>query len=230
MKRLWAVLGLTAAALALASVAFAARTDGINEMGPTTLTVHLTITPAPNGPLGVLVHVTGGLNAPSFTFVLSNGNERTLRIVPGSYTVSIAETIAGTLSPYVTTFTPSSTVLAGPGKDTRVDIALALPGTTATVTHSGPDRYGYCSVAGNTDASGKPLAPGTFLNLYMAQPDTDKHYTGATPGYWVQGAGATCTLSPQQAAIAAASTTKVNHVGATGDPNQPEFYTYIPSA
>ena len=55
----------------------------------------------------------------------------------------------------------------------------------------------------------------------------DDHYKGATIGFFVAGVGATCQLTPEQAALAAASTTKVNHVGGTGDPNQPELYTLV---
>jgi hypothetical protein len=93
--------------------------------------------------------------------------------------------------------------------------------------HSGPDRYIFCAVAGNTDGNGNPIAPGTSLNLFGDQPTDDAHYKGATPGFWVPGEGATCSLTPAQAALAAASTTKVNHVGGTGDANQPEIYTLV---
>lgn len=93
----------------------------------------------------------------------------------------------------------------------------------------GPDRYGYCSVAGNTSADGTPLQPGTFLNLELGQPDRDAHYTGATPAFWVEGVGITCNLGPGQASIAAQSTTKVDHVGHTGDEDGPLFYTFIPT-
>ncbi len=97
----------------------------------------------------------------------------------------------------------------------------------STVTHSGPDRYVFCAVAGNTDLNGNPIAPGTSVNIYLDQATSDAHYKGATPGFWVPGEGVTCSLTPQQAALAASSTTKVNHVGGSGDPNQPEVYTLV---
>jgi hypothetical protein len=96
-----------------------------------------------------------------------------------------------------------------------------------TVTHSGPDRYVFCAVAGNTDLNGTPIVPGTTVNILLDQASSDPHYKGATPGFWVPGEGATCSLTPQQAALAASSTKKVNHVGTSGDPNQPEIYTYV---
>jgi hypothetical protein len=91
----------------------------------------------------------------------------------------------------------------------------------------GPDRFIYCSAAGDTDSNGNPIAPGTSLNLLLGQPLIDAHYTGATPGFWIPGLGVTCSLTGQQAALAAASTKKVNHVGGSGDYNQPEFYTLV---
>jgi len=91
----------------------------------------------------------------------------------------------------------------------------------------GPDRYIFCAVAGNTDLNGNPIAPGTSLNLPADQAASDPHYKGATPGFFVRGEGATCSLSPAQAALAAASTTYVNHTGGSGDYNQPEIYTLV---
>ena len=91
----------------------------------------------------------------------------------------------------------------------------------------GPDRYIFCAVAGNTDVNGNPIAPGTSLNLPADQASSDPHYKGATPGFFVPGLGATCSLSPAQAALAAASTKFVNHTGGTGDYNQPEIYTLV---
>ncbi len=87
----------------------------------------------------------------------------------------------------------------------------------------GPDRYIFCAVAGNTHPDGSPITPGVALNLPADQVLYDPHYQGATPGFWVPGVGATCSLTPEQAAIAAVSTKKVNHTGGTGDPNQPEI-------
>jgi hypothetical protein len=91
----------------------------------------------------------------------------------------------------------------------------------------GPDRYIFCAVAGNTDLNGNPIAPGASLNLPADQAASDPHYQGATPGFFVPGLGATCSLSPEQAALAAASTKHVNHTGGSGDYNQPELYTLV---
>src|SRR5205085_12420808 len=87
----------------------------------------------------------------------------------------------------------------------------ACPSPSAASTRSGADRYGYCSVAGNVDSNGTPLEPGSFLNLLLGQPDSDAHYTGATPAFFVTGVGVTCSLSDSQAAQAAGTNAKVNH-------------------
>jgi hypothetical protein len=97
----------------------------------------------------------------------------------------------------------------------------------ATAPPRPADRYGYCSAPGDTYPDGTPIAAGTFLNLLLGQPDTDKHYTGAVPAYYVQGEGITCSLTPSQAALAAASTDKA---GGGGDVNQYAFYTYVANA
>ncbi|MGZ4382201.1 MAG: hypothetical protein ACXVZ3_12355, partial [Gaiellaceae bacterium] len=62
---------------------------------------------------------------------------------------------------------------------------------------------------------------------------TDSHYTGAVPAFWVEGIGLTCSLTPAQAALAAAATQRV---GAAGDPEIPipgisdyAIYTYVPA-
>jgi len=97
-----------------------------------------------------------------------------------------------------------------------------------------PAREAYCSVAGNTNPfTGAPIPAGTFLNLGAGQPNTDKHYSGDVPAWFVQGVGLTCSLSPTQAALAAASTQRV---GAAGDPETPipgipdyAIYTFVPS-
>jgi hypothetical protein len=94
----------------------------------------------------------------------------------------------------------------------------------------GPDRYIYCASAGNTDPAGNPLGAGQTLNLEFGQPDQDKHYAGATLGFWVQGVGLTCQLTPAQAALAAASTTKVNHTGAANTQEGAQVYTFVPAA
>jgi hypothetical protein len=95
------------------------------------------------------------------------------------------------------------------------------------VQPQGPDRYIFCAVAGNTHPDGWPITPGVALNLPADQVLWDPHYKGATPAFWVPGVGPTCQLTPAQAALAAASTKRVNHTGGTGDPNQPEIYTYV---
>jgi hypothetical protein len=55
---------------------------------------------------------------------------------------------------------------------------------------------GYCSVTGNTWLNGSSIKPGTFLDLFIGQPATDPHYTGATPAIFVQGKGITCDPPP----------------------------------
>jgi hypothetical protein len=93
----------------------------------------------------------------------------------------------------------------------------------------GPDRYIYCAAAGNTDANGNPLGVGQTLNLKYGEPDQDKRYAGATLGFWVQGAGLTCQLTPAQAALASASTVKVNHTGAANTQEGAQVYTLVPA-
>jgi hypothetical protein len=112
----------------------------------------------------------------------------------------------------------------GGSEDTGGGGAILAP--AARATSSGPDRYGYCSVVGNTWQDGSPISPGTFLNLLGGQPDTDSHYTGATPAFWVEGLGITC--DPQ--AMAAGAPVKVDHLGNTNGENGPLFYTFVPKA
>ena len=105
---------------------------------------------------------------------------------------------------------------------------------TATTPPPPPARQAYCSVAGNTNPfTGDPIAAGTFLNLLAGQANTDKHYTGDVPAWYVEGVGLTCSLTPAQAALAATSTARV---GAAGDPEIPipgipdyAIYTFVPS-
>jgi len=92
-----------------------------------------------------------------------------------------------------------------------------------------PARIAYCSVAGNTWPNGTPIPAGTFLNLLAGQPNTDAHYTGATPAFWVDGVGLTCSLNPAQAALAAASTTLVGGGGTPFPAGLGGIYTFIPS-
>jgi hypothetical protein len=51
------------------------------------------------------------------------------------------------------------------------------------------DRFGYCSVAGNTHPDGPAVAAGTFLNLVLGQPGFDPHYTAAFPSFYIEGVG-----------------------------------------
>ncbi len=97
------------------------------------------------------------------------------------------------------------------------------------------DRFGYCSVAGDTWPDGTPIMPGTFLNLLLDQPSMDSHYTGAIPAYYVEGVGITCSLTPAQTALA--GTAVVNSgggavtlkAGGGGDVTPFGFYTYVPN-
>lgn len=57
-------------------------------------------------------------------------------------------------------------------------------------------RAGYCSVAGDTDESGNPLQPGTFLDLTVGAPSADSHYVGAVPANYVAGVGLVCSAPP----------------------------------
>jgi hypothetical protein len=99
--------------------------------------------------------------------------------------------------------------------------------TASTWIPSGPDRYIFCAAQGNTDLNGNAITPGSSLNIFPDQAMTDPHYKGASIGFWVSGEGATCSLTPAQASLAATSTKKVNHVGGTGDINQPEVYIFV---
>jgi hypothetical protein len=96
-----------------------------------------------------------------------------------------------------------------------------------------PTRVAYCSVTGNTWPDGTAVTPGTFLNLLSGQPATDKHYTGAVPAWYVEGVGLTCTLTPSQAALAAASTLRAGGGGdlETPIPGVPDYgiYPYVPA-
>lgn len=122
------------------------------------------------------------------------------------------------------------------GHDKGVSDCMALHVVAGSVaglkvpTSSGPDRYGYCTVTGNANPfTGLPYGMNTFVNLLQDQPVTDDHYKGATPAFWVEGVGITCDLTPAQAALAAASTTKVNHVGVANNEEGPTFYTFVPA-
>ncbi len=80
-------------------------------------------------------------------------------------------------------------------------------------------RAGYCAVAGNMDANGNPIAPGTFLNLGTDQPTSDPHYKGATPAYYYQGLGISCDSLPGY--------TKTGEMVGYGGHGDPGGYTYM---
>jgi hypothetical protein len=113
------------------------------------------------------------------------------------------------------------------------DGACASSAAPTSVWTPPPPREAYCSVAGNTWQDGTPIVPGTFLNLAAGQPATDKHYTGAVPAFWVEGVGLTCSLTPAQAALAAASTLRAGGAGdiETPIPGVPDYaiYPYVPA-
>jgi hypothetical protein len=117
------------------------------------------------------------------------------------------------------------TPIGGP----NVAVSVVYHGACGGPVPQGPDRYIYCAAAGNTDANGNPLGVGQTLNLKWGEPAGDKHYTGATLGFWVQGVGLTCQLTPAQAALAAASTVKVNHTGAPNSQEGDPVYTFVPA-
>ena len=124
--------------------------------------------------------------------------------------------------------------LVGYLKESGYSAAVGACAAAAAAPKNTPPREAYCSVAGNTNPfTGAPIAPGTFLDLLAGQPNTDKHYTGDVPAWFVQGVGLTCSLTPAQAALASASTQRV---GAAGDPEIPipgipdyAIYTYVPA-
>ena len=57
-------------------------------------------------------------------------------------------------------------------------------------------RAGYCSVPGNRSSDGTPLAPGTFLDLTVSEPESNSDYSGAAPANFVEGVGLTCASPP----------------------------------
>lgn len=59
-----------------------------------------------------------------------------------------------------------------------------------------PARMAYCAVAGNTYPDGKPIKPGTFLDLLYNQPNFDPHYQGANVAVYIQGRGLCCDAPP----------------------------------
>jgi hypothetical protein len=93
----------------------------------------------------------------------------------------------------------------------------------------GPDRYIYCAGAGDVGADGKPLGLGQTLNLKFGEQVGSPYFPNATLGFWVQGLGLTCQLTPAQAALAAASTVKVNHTGAANTQEGAQVYTFVPA-
>jgi hypothetical protein len=91
----------------------------------------------------------------------------------------------------------------------------------------GPDRYIYCAGAGDVGADGKPLGVGQTLNLKFGEQVGSPFFPNATLGFWVEGVGLTCQLTPEQAALAATSTVKVNHTGAPNSQEGAPVYTYV---
>jgi hypothetical protein len=91
----------------------------------------------------------------------------------------------------------------------------------------GPDRYIYCAGAGDVGLDGKPLGVGQTLNLQFGEQVGSKLFPNATLGFWVKSVGLTCQLTPEQAALAAASTVKVNHTGAPNTQEGAQVYTFV---
>jgi hypothetical protein len=103
--------------------------------------------------------------------------------------------------------------------------AAGTPGAPAPF-HGEPARGGYCSAPGDTDLSGNPIIPGTFLNLRLGQPRGDVHYLGATPAFYVQGIGLTC--DPPSSAYTAAGETLVDQTGKPAAPGTTDEGTIYP--
>jgi hypothetical protein len=86
------------------------------------------------------------------------------------------------------------------------------------------DRFGYCSVAGNTQPDGSAIAAGTFLNLVLGQPGFDPHYTGAYPSFYIEGVGITCSAPAGLASLQGPPL----RVDAGGNLTPDGFYVYVP--
>jgi hypothetical protein len=86
------------------------------------------------------------------------------------------------------------------------------------------DRFGYCSVSGNTQPDGSPIAAGTFLNLVLGQPGFDPHYTGAYPSFYIEGVGITCSTPAGLASLQGPPL----RVDAGGNLTPDGFYVYVP--
>jgi hypothetical protein len=89
-----------------------------------------------------------------------------------------------------------------------------------------PARGGYCSAPGDTDLSGSPIIPGTFLNLRLGQPRGDVHYLGATPAFYVEGIGLTC--DPPSSAYTSAGEPLVDQTGKAAAPGTTDEGTIYP--
>jgi hypothetical protein len=89
-----------------------------------------------------------------------------------------------------------------------------------------PARGGYCSATGDTDLSGNPIIPGTFLNLRLGQPRGDVHYLGATPAFYVEGIGLTC--DPPSSAYTSAGEPLVDQTGKAAPPGTTDEGTIYP--
>lgn len=137
----------------------------------------------------LLYHVVAGAVPASVAKTLSSattagGSQVGISVVDGSVYVNNARVV-------------TADVVADNGVIHVIDTVLIPPapahGSRLAGTTSGA---GYCAVAGNTTPAGRPIAPGTFLDLDYGQPARDFHYAGASPANFVQGIGLTCLAPP----------------------------------
>ena len=120
-------------------------------------------------------------------------------------------TTGGTPTGPTTGGTPTGTT----GNAASTEIAVPRPA----------DRFGYCSVAGNTQPDGAPIAAGTFLNLVLGQPGFDPHYTGAYPSFYIEGVGITCNTPAGLASLQGPPL----RADAGGNQTPDGFYVFVPS-
>ncbi len=229
MKRFIPLAALVVVSAAcVAFVASAAQADVSNisvAVGPTSLTVS-GIETDPAGCAVVRVEAANQPDGNNFDELkyASDGNWSVTfwDLEPGTYAVRVTDQC----SPYGVD--PFRELYVVPSSDSGNTGDDATQGNSAgpapvVVVHS-PDRYGFCSVAGNTWPDGTPIQPGTFLNLPIDQPTADQHYTGAVPGFFVEGLGITCSPPP---GLAAASTLMANGLG---ELTPSGFYHYVPKS
>jgi hypothetical protein len=129
-------------------------------------------------------------------------------------------TTGGTPTGTTTDGTPTGTTTGGTptgttGNAASTEIAVPRPA----------DRFGYCSVAGNTQPDGAPIAAGTFLNLVLGQPGFDPHYTGAYPSFYIEGVGITCNPPAGLASLQGPPL----RADAGGNQTPDGFYVYVRS-